>query len=181
MAENAGDWWTTEEGREEQAGRVLEAYTERRRRRRAEDTYFGSVHCLVPAAEADLSRDDLQRRREDILREAEEAGMSPELAVMLYDIAREEGLDPALGYELVRCGLGVQPPEEGVTNAPDHPVTDKYRPEWLGEPVPPDSLLRERGLRLSFRRLRRLLEEHDDAGEALHAFVREPDVGLYGY
>src|SRR5215213_7153131 len=33
--------------REERAGHALEAYRERRRRRRGEDTYFGSADCLL--------------------------------------------------------------------------------------------------------------------------------------
>jgi hypothetical protein len=36
-------------------------------------------------------------------------------------------------------------------------------------------------LRMSFRRLRGLLEEHPQPEEALRAFAREPDVGHYGY
>ena len=108
--------------------------------------------------------------------------MSAELAEMLYEVAQEEGLDPALAYELVRSGLGVLPPPEGVENAPTFAVSDKYRPEWLEPPVDPDTMLRERTLRFSFRRLRALLEEHTgDAAAAFRAFAREPDVGPVGY
>ena len=167
--------------REETAGRALHAYRERRRRRRAEDTYFGSAECLLVNAEEGADAQELSRRRIDVLRDAHEAGMPPELAEMLYEIAREEGLDPALAYELVRSGLGVSPPPDGVDNAPSQPTTDKYIPEWLLPPVPTDQVLRERMLRLSFRRLRALLEEHDDVEAALRAFAREPDVGHFGY
>lgn len=167
--------------RDASAGRLLHAYQERRRRRRAGDTYFGSADCLLVAAEAGAAEAELSRRRMDILEEAQAAGMSPDLAEMMYDVAREEGLDPALAYELVKSGLGVAPPEGGVANTPSAPTTDKYVPEWLAPPVPTDEVLRERMLRLSFRRLRALLEERNDPGEAIRAFAREPDVGQYGY
>ena len=167
--------------REERAGHMLEAYRERRRRRRAEDTYFGSADCLLVRAEADLSSDEVSRRRMDVVAEAVEAGMSDELAEMLYDVAREEGLDPALAYELVRSGLGVSPPPEGVANASEQPASDKYAPTWLLPPVPTDAVLRERMLRMSFRRLKRLLEEHAEPEEAIRSFAREPDVGQFGY
>lgn len=167
--------------REETAGHALHAYRERRRRRRAEDTYFGSADCLVTGAESGADAAELSRRRIDVLAEAEAAGMSPELAEMLYDVAQEEGLDPALAYELVRSGLGVSPPPDGVANAPSQPTIDKYVPEWLYPAAPPDAVLRERMLRVSFRRLRALLEEHERPEDALRAFAREPDVGVHGY
>jgi len=167
--------------REERAGHALNGYRERRRRRRAEDTYFGSESCLLTSAEAGVDAAEISRRRIDVISEAEAAGMSPELAEMLYDVSREEGLDPLLAYELVRSGLGVSPPPDGVENAPSQPTTDKYVPEWLYPAASTDAVLRERMLRVSFRRLRALLEEHPQAEEALRAFAREPDVGHYGY
>ena len=172
----------SESERVEIASRALGAYRERRRQRRAEDTYFGSSACLLAGAEASLDTKEREHRRGEILDEATQSGMSPELAEQLYDVAREEGLDPALAYELVRCGIGVLPPAEGVSNAPSQPSSDPYAPEWLlDSPVPPDELLRERTLRFSFRRLRALLEEHEDVDQAFRAFAREPDVGLAGY
>jgi hypothetical protein len=167
--------------REAAAGHALAAYRERRRRRRGEDTYFGSAECLLGPQETDAPPSERSRRRIEVMNEAAEAGMPGDLADLLYEVALEEGVDPALAYDLVRSGLGVCPPAEGLLNAPEHPTTDKYRPEWLTEPIPPDILLRERMLRLSFRRLRRLLESHDSPDEAFRAFAREPDVGQMGY
>jgi hypothetical protein len=101
---------------------------------------------------------------------------------MMYDIAVEEGLDPMLAFELVRSGLGVAPPADGIDNSPSQPTTDKYTPGWLMQPASPtDDMLRERMLRLSFRRVRGLLEAHADPADALRAFAREPDVGAFGY
>jgi hypothetical protein len=107
--------------------------------------------------------------------------MSPELAEMMYDVAAEEGLDPVLAYELVCSGLGVAPPAGGVANASDQPASDKYYPTWLFPASPTDDVLRERMLRVSFRRLRSLLETHADPDEAFRAYAREPDVGVYGF
>lgn len=166
--------------REESAATALDAYRERRRRRRGEDTYFGSADIIEHAEEV-LSKAEHERRRVEIMNDAAAAGMSPELAEMLYDIAREERLDPGLGFELVRAGLGVAPPAGGVSNAPVQPTTDKYTPEWLGAAIGPDELLRERTLRLSFRRLRGLLETYEDPAEAFRAFARESDVEHVGY
>jgi hypothetical protein len=166
--------------RETRAAHALSEYRERRRRRRADDTWFGSSSCLL--GEVDLSGDAAVHRRKELLEQACAEGMSLALAEQLYDVAREEGLDPGLAYELVRCGLGVCPPDNGLSNAPDQPSSDKYAPSWLLQPAAdPDEVLRERMLRLSFRRLRGFLEEHDDPSEALRAFAGEPDVGVYGY
>jgi hypothetical protein len=176
------DWDMTE--REVRADHALNAYRERRRTRRADDTWFGDGggEGLLESAEHGLDAEEISRRRIDVIQEAVDVGMGDELAEMLYDVAREEGLDPVLAFELVRCGLGVLPPREGVENAPVFATTDKYRPEWLEPAVDPDTQLRERTLRFSFRRLRALLEQHTgSAAEAFRAFAREPDVGQVGY
>lgn len=179
MAELTG-WGMTE--RELRADHVLNAYRERRRLRRGDDTWFGDGEGLVEVAEQGLDAEALSRRRLDVIQEAVDVGMGDELAEMLYDVAREEGLDPVLAFELVRCGMGVLPPRDGVENAPGFPTADKYRPEWLEPPVDPDTMLRERTLRFSFRRLRALLEQHaGNPAEAFRAFAREPDVGPVGY
>ncbi|HEU0076291.1 MAG TPA: hypothetical protein VFQ76_01505 [Longimicrobiaceae bacterium] len=179
--EQTDDVRRTPADREASASRALNAYRERRRRRRAEDTYFGSSDCVLSKTAGAGGDPDLTSRRVEIMEAAEQSGMPPELAELLYDVARDEGLDPALGYELVRCGLGVCPPDDGISNAPTQPTTDKYLPEWLDPAVPPDALLRERMLRLSFRRLLSLLERHEEVDDAFRAFAREPDVGYMGY
>lgn len=167
--------------RERSAQRVLEGFRERRRRRRGEDTYFGSSALFRAAIEDGISVEDLDSRRSSILEEAVSEGVPSELAELLYDVAWEEGLDPAVGFELVRTGLGVAPPTDGVSNIADEPAVDRYLPAWMFPPTPPDALLRERMLRFSFRRLRRLLQEEEDVDEAFRKFANEPDVGHYGY
>ncbi|HEX8907391.1 MAG TPA: hypothetical protein VF771_21240, partial [Longimicrobiaceae bacterium] len=83
--------------REERAQHALAAFRERRRRRRADDTWFGAAEGLL-AGQAELDAETLARRRMDVIAEAQAEGMSPELAEMMYDVAREEGLDPALAH-----------------------------------------------------------------------------------
>ncbi len=167
--------------REESARHALQAYRERRRRRRGEDTYFGTVDLLVGPAHEGLGEPELDRRRSEIMDEAAETGMSSDLAELLYDVALEEGIDPSLGFDLVRSGLGVAPPPEGVSNAPDDPMVDRYLPAWMFPAEPTDRMLRERMLRVSFRRLRAFLEEHEEVDVAFERFAKEPDVGHYGY
>jgi hypothetical protein len=169
------------EGREQTAQHVLRAYRERRRRRRGEDTYFGSSAVFRAAIEEGLSEEELDSRRSAILAEARADGMPLELAELLYDVAWEEGLDPAIGFELVRTGLGVAPPPDGISNAPEAPAADKYLPPWMFPASEPDHLLRERMLRLSFRRLRSFLEAEENIEEAFRRFASEPDVGHFGY
>lgn len=167
--------------REESARHALQGYRERRRRRRGDDTYFGSAAALLEQVEAGVDSGDRERRRSEILEDGEEAGMSRDLVELLYDVAREEGLDPGLALELVKSGLGVAPPAEGVSNESDVPATDPYLPSWMFPAAPPDHLLRERTLHMSFRRVRSLLEQHHDIDEAFRRFAAEPDVDHVGY
>lgn len=167
--------------REESAQHALQAYRERRRRRRADDTFFGSSECLLNGDNELLGKEERARRRADIVKEAEESGMSHDLAELLYDVALDEGIDPALAYELVRTGLGVAPPDGGVSNAASAPSSDKYFPTWMFPAESPDEILRERMLRVSFRRLRSILEENAEVEEAFKLFANEPDVGHFGY
>lgn len=167
--------------REESARRVLNAYRDRRRRRRADDTYFGSAECFIEYVDSAPETPEHERRRSDLLQEADEAGMPRDLAELLYDVAREEGLDPGLGFELVRGGLGVCTPPDGLTNASVAPTTDKYLPPWMFPASPPDHIIRERTLHLSFRRLRSLLEQFHEVDDAFRRFANEPDVGHCGY
>jgi hypothetical protein len=169
------------ERREESARHALHGYRERRRRRRGEDTYFGSADALLEHAEAGLDAGEIERRRSEIVEDGVEAGMPLDLVELLYDIAREEGLDPGLGLELVKSGLGVMPPPEGVSNESQEPAVDPYLPTWMFPASPPDHLLRERTLRVSFRRLRSLLEKHHDPDEAFRQFAIDPEVDHVGY
>jgi hypothetical protein len=169
------------ERREESARHVLHAFRERRRQRRGPDTYFGSAECFVDPADAAPESSERERRRSEVMEDAEAAGMPRDLAELMYDVALEEGLDPLLALELVRSGLAVCPPPGGISNESAAPATDKYLPPWMFPATPPDLMMRERTLHLSFRRLRSLLERSHDVDEAFRQFANDPDVGHCGY
>lgn len=138
----------------------------------------GAAECLLQRVASVGDEEPRLRRRIELVEKAVEEGwMDREMAGEVYDVAREEGLEPAFAFELVRCGVAVCGPEE----APEAPTVEKGRPAWLEEPVPEEEALHERRLRMSFRRLRHLLEEKGSPEEALIAFAEEPDVDTCGY
>lgn len=126
------------------------------------------------------------RRREDVVRRAVAQGdLGRADAERIHDIAREEGLEPAFAFELVRSRVAVcdAPPDAPVP--PEGTSLDGV-PEWIApsavsEPLPTEAVVRERRLRLSFRRLRGHLERSGTAEEAILSFLAEPDVGECGY
>ena len=69
--------------RHESALHILHAYRERRRQRRGEDTYFGSVDCFIERSEAGFEQGDRERRRSELMEEAETVGMPRDLAELL--------------------------------------------------------------------------------------------------
>ncbi len=149
----------------------------RRYRRRANDGGGDGVECLIqraPVVEDEAARH--RRRSELIDRAVEEDGVDPELAAEVYDIAREEGIEPAFAFELVRCGVAVR----DMGEQPDASSTVRGYPTWL-QALPEEEAGRERMLRTSFRRLRHFLETYDSAEDALIAFANEPDVGEVEY
>ena len=120
------------------------------------------------------------RRREDLIQRVLDAGHAHEYADQIYDVALEENCDPALAIEVVLAGVGVRElmPAE-LDNREETQV--EALPQWIQEPPPAEEADRERHMRLTFRRLRSLVEEHGSSQEALKAFVREPDVGDVEY
>lgn len=120
------------------------------------------------------------RRREDLIEEVLAAGHSREYADRIYDVALEEHCDPVLAVEVVLAGVGVRdlmppPPDNWEKTQVEAP------PPWIEEPPSEAEADRERHLRLTFRRLRSLLEQCSSPRAALEAFVREPDVGDVEY
>jgi hypothetical protein len=114
------------------------------------------------------------------MEEAVAEGIRTDAAELLYDIALEEGLDPAIGLELVRARLAVAPPH-GDEGPADAPATDRYLPAWIFPATPPARLEQERTMRVSFRRLRGFLESQGDVEAAFRRFAAEPDVGYHDY
>lgn len=163
---------------EARTARLLAALARYRSGRRALDgggaDDESAAACLLERAGAIEELAGRQRRRIELVERAvDEGGLERELAEEAYDLAREEGLEPAFGLEIVRCGLGVCEPPDSELEATS---AVKGHPEWLVPPVPAAEADRERRLRMSFRRLRHLLEERPSPEEALRAFAAEPDV-----
>lgn len=120
-----------------------------------------------------------QEHRRDILVEAaEDRGLERAVTEQAYDIAREEGLDPAFGLALVLDRLSVQPLS---SPRPDVEASEANEPEWVDAPPEPALAERERRLRQTFRRLRSHLQEADSPRVAVETFVREPDLEMYDY
>lgn len=137
-----------------------------------------AVACLVGGARR-LEREGLRRRRSEVVERAvRESGLGWEEAQQVYDVAHEEGVEPALALELLHCGVLVRAPEEQAPSELERDtVLEATPPEWLAGPPPEETEARwESRLRGSFRRLRRLLREHPSPEEALVAFTEEPDV-----
>jgi hypothetical protein len=161
-----------QDGAERLREAALDALARYRAREERDDAEWA---LLLRASEAE----NAPKRRIELIEWAErEHGLPSDRAAFIHDIAREEGLDPAFAFELVRCGVGVQ--ELG------DPVVDETLvegpPEWVAPPVPAGfSPARERLLRASFRRLRAHLAAAPTPEAALVAFVEEPDVGEVVY
>lgn len=121
------------------------------------------------------------RRREHLVDKALHAGLSQEFADQIYDVAEEEKIDPAIGFEVVLSGRGVRelapPPDDAAFE-----TQVEAPPVWLEPDTPaPDDAARERHLRRTFRRLRSLIESESSSDEALRKFDAQPDVGPLNY
>jgi hypothetical protein len=146
--------------------RALERYRERS---------GGRGQCLIDRAQA-LQEEATHRRAELVEREVG-GGLDRAVAEEVYDLAREEGLDPLFAFALAECGVAVRVDPAGE---PDAPQAVEREPDWI-RPVDPVRAERELTLRRTFRRLRALLESHASPEEALRAFAAEPDVGPEDY
>ncbi|HWV58964.1 MAG TPA: hypothetical protein VNZ57_16035 [Longimicrobiales bacterium] len=149
------------------------------RYRQVERKRSAAKECLVEAATRPGGVGHGGRRREELLERMVRQGVSVELAADAYDIAVDEGVDPAFALEVVRCGIGVV-----ETESPDQeaaPTVESWPGEWIGPSPAPAAARREKLLRTTFRRLRRLLSEHPTPESALIAFADEPDVRACEY
>ncbi|HEX7119296.1 MAG TPA: hypothetical protein VF212_10935 [Longimicrobiales bacterium] len=154
------------------------AALERFRRRARDGGQDHGVDCLIRRAHAVEDEAGRHRRRSELIdRAVEEDDVDADLAAEVYDLAREEGIEPAFAFELLRCGVAVR---DIGGEAPEATYTVRGYPNWI-QALPAEQARRERMLRTSFRRLRALLERSDSAEDALIAFAREPDVGEVDY
>lgn len=120
------------------------------------------------------------RRREELIARVLDAGHSREYADQIYDVATEEDCDPALAIEVVLAGVGVRDLMPSELDSWEETQVEAP-PQWIEEPPAPEEADRERHMRITFRRLRSLSEQHGTAAATIEAFVREPDVGDVEY
>jgi hypothetical protein len=134
---------------------------------------------LIHRAEQ-IASDETPRRRIDLVQRAVEAGHSIESADLIYDVADEVGVDPAIAFEVVLKGVGVRelaaPTEDQWTE-----TQVEAPPLWVTQPDVPAVAAPERHLRTTFRRLRAAFEQHDSPRAAMEAFVSQPDVAEMKY
>jgi hypothetical protein len=139
---------------------------------------LAGVHAWAARQPADR---EPERRHEALMESAAAAGLDRAEAEAIYELAQEVGLEPELALLLVSSGVGVVELEE-LDSDPEGIGIQQAPPDWVADgSVPVAEARRERRLRLSFRRLRGLLEESGSAADALRRFANEPDVAEGAY
>ena len=117
-----------------------------------------------------------EHRREALIERAESRGIARGEAEMAYDLALEEGLEPA--YALAVVGQGISVRALGETSGVE---TTDTEPGWIDRPPSAEEARRERRLRDTFRRLRSFLDKGPTPRDAITRFAREPDLEPYDY
>ena len=144
--------------------------------------YTGTVGPLRdiprPAAEHDvheLTRLELERAN-TIEAFAAEYGITREVATLIYDTALREGIDPDLGFRLVRIESGFRPAARSTAGAIGLTQVMLPTARFYDRTITPDQLADpETNLRIGFRYLRHLLERYEwDLRTALLAYNRGP-------
>lgn len=107
---------------------------------------------------------------------ARKYGVERELAAMIHDIAREEGLDPELAFRLVRVESSFRRTAVGPAGAVGYTQVRPGTARWLDSTITREKLFEaETNLRLGFRYLRMMLDRYDnDTRLALLAYNRGP-------
>lgn len=136
-------------------------------------SFLSSIERLSPDTE-------ISRRREELIERAATAGYSREYADLIYDVATEEDLDPVIAFEVVRAGVGVRELADPLPDEGEETQVEAA-PLWVESPPSEDDAVRERRMRLTFRRLRSAMTAAPSRMDALKAFVEQPDVGAVEY
>ncbi|HUE77709.1 MAG TPA: hypothetical protein VMM83_07185 [Longimicrobiales bacterium] len=118
-----------------------------------------------------------ENRRETLIERAESHGLDRGDAELAYDLALEEGLEPA--YALAVVGQGIAVRNFGGSVSVD--VREAVEPEWIDRPPSARDATREQRLRATFRRLRAFLDVEGTPREAIARFASEPDLESYDY
>lgn len=140
------------------------------------------VNCLQERARVLAELPDRERRHLEVIESAQaRTGLPLTTLELAYELALEEGLDPALALEVLVCKIAVVELSEPVSEEA-HSLAP---PEWVSPVVPvgvpEETVVLERHMRKTFRRLRHMLELHQELSAAVDAFGREPDVAAFDY
>lgn len=119
-----------------------------------------------------------EHRREQLVEEAEDRGLDRPLGEQVYDLAREERLNPAYALALVLEGVSVRPLPGP---RPDVETAEPNEPEWVDAPPEPAEARLELRLRQTFRRFRSHLDARSEPRGALDAMARDPDLEPFDY
>ena len=137
----------------------------------------GNLEHQLNGTRGELELVKLQLERTSaILENSARYQIPADLAEDIYDIALSEGIDPALGFQLVKVESGFKATARSSMNAYGYtqlqlPTARFYDPDVTVR----DLYDRETNLRIGFRFLRDLLEQFDhDMGLALVAYNRGP-------
>jgi soluble lytic murein transglycosylase-like protein len=100
--------------------------------------------------------------------------ISPQLARTIQDAATQQGLDPELGFRLVRAESNFNPRARSHAGALGLTQLMPYTARWLdrGMTSPERIMQPERNLAAGFRYLRRLIDKYGDLRLALLAYNR---------
>jgi hypothetical protein len=142
----------------------------------AVQSQFRHLRVSLDLTEGELELARLQlERAEDLLHFSALYQIPADLAVLIYDVAISEGIDPDLAFRLVKLESGFKTRALSHANAYGlaqvQPATARFyvpmiTPEQLYDP--------ETNLRIGLRYLRDLLEAYGDAKIALLAYNRGP-------
>jgi hypothetical protein len=138
---------------------------------------MGSLEHQLQAVRGELELVKLHLERTNAIMAGSVKFQIPaDLAEAIYDIALNEGIDPALGFQLVKIESGFKANARSSMNAFGYtqlqlPTARFYEPEVTEQQL----FDRETNLRIGFRFLRDLLEQFDhDMQVALVAYNRGP-------
>jgi soluble lytic murein transglycosylase-like protein len=138
---------------------------------------LGSLGQQLDAANGEVALTKLQLDRANaIMANSTKYQIPADLAASIYDIALSEGIDPALGYQLVKIESNFKADARSSTGALGYtqlqPTTARYYEPTVTEKA---LLGRDVNLRIGFRFLSDLMERFDrDTDMALLAYNRGP-------
>jgi soluble lytic murein transglycosylase-like protein len=138
---------------------------------------MGSLEQQLQAARGEMDLIKLQLERTNaILANSAKYRIPVDLAEDIYDIALSEGIDPVLGFQLVKVESGFKANARSSMAAFGYTQLQLPTARFYDPDVTVSQLFdRETNLRIGFRFLRDLLEQFDhDMGLALVAYNRGP-------